>query len=477
MVADYFQALFQEDGSCDVSLALRGSFPVLNATQNLFINGEFSCDEIKQALFDMAPFKAPGPDGFHAKLYQRMWLVVGDSLCKFVMHFFETGCLPPDIKDTLLVLIPKEVLHSMGKKSTSKGFMAVKIDLEKAYDRLSWDFIQDTLMEVGLSEAWVRNIMSRVTSSWVSIAWHGQLMDWFHQSQGVRQGDAISPYLFVLCVERLGHLINKAVSVGDWKAIKLATYGPALSLLFFADDMVLFAKAIVDQMKIILNCLECICASSGQRVSFQKSTMFVSKNVDRGLALELSRMFGIPLTDNLGQGTPSIHGHQTVWIYKSHCGCSKYLSLAGRITLAKTVLMAIPMYVMQTALLPKELCLHIEKENATNESSFFGKGRVGLIHEKKSLWAQVVSSKYMKRGVCVSKFEVKQRSSNLWRGLVSANPILNQGMKKLVRNGKQTLFWLDIWLGESPLIDLCVQEIGLVDMYRTVESYWPGSDG
>ena len=179
----------------------------------------------------MDPFKAPGPDGFHAGFFQCMWDIVGDSIIKFARNFFDKGCLLERVNDTLLVLIPKvkysetikqlrpislcnvcykivtkvmttrlksvlpqligpfqsnfvpghqitdniliyqEVLHSMKKKQGVVGLMAIKIDLEKADDRLSWDFIKDTIMEVGLNHTWIRNLMHGIESSRLSILW------------------------------------------------------------------------------------------------------------------------------------------------------------------------------------------------------------------------------------------------------------------------------------------------------------------
>ncbi|XP_038687586.1 uncharacterized protein LOC119986972 [Tripterygium wilfordii] len=579
MVNCYFQSLFTADGSCDISLAARNSFPELNPEHREIIAASFRHEDIKQALFDMAPFKAPGPDGFHAGFYQRMWDVIGMDLCCLAMQFFETGHLPQGINDTLLVLIPKvpmpelvsqfrpislcnvgykvitktmtnrlkrilphvvapnqssfvpgrqitdniiiyqEVLHSMRRKKTGQGYMAIKIDLEKAYDRLSWEFIQDTLQEIGFTDAWVRNIMSCVSTSRMSIVWNGQQLDWFKPSRGVRQGDAISPYLFVLCVERLGHLINNAVLSGAWKAIKLSPYGPALSHLFFADDMVLFAEASVDQIKVVMECLNFFCASSGQRVSFQKSSIYVSKNVDQGVASDISRLSGIPLTDNLGKylGTPSIHGRVSSKEYqyvvdrissRLEGWKTRHLSFAGRITLAKSVLTTIPIYVMQTALLPKETCLHIERlvrrflwggsedkrpvslvswEQVTRPIEMGGLGirkleqtnhafmaKVGwrLLNEKQNLWAKVVSSKYMRGNPSVVNLKGKQGSSNLWRGIVKAGNILHKGVKALVRNGRRTRFWLDHWMGDSPLIDVCLHDISLVEKHKMISCYW-----
>ncbi|KAJ0250309.1 Reverse transcriptase domain-containing protein [Hirschfeldia incana] len=206
----------------------------------------------------MGSFKAPGPNGFQPIFYQKCWEIVGDSVARFVMQFFETGQLPKETNDALVVLIPKvnkpesitqfrpislcnvlfkiitkamvgrlkgvmnkligpaqssfipgrlsadnivvvqEAVHSMRKKKGKKGWMLLKLDLEKAYDRLRWDFLEDTLRAAGLSEGWVRRVMECVSGPDMCILWNGEKTESFKPSRGLRQGDPLSPYLFVL---------------------------------------------------------------------------------------------------------------------------------------------------------------------------------------------------------------------------------------------------------------------------------------
>lgn len=77
----------------------------------------------------------------------------------------------------------------------------------------------------------------------ISIILNGKNLEWFSPSRGICQGNAISPYLFVLCMERLEHLIDEVVLDDKWTPIKLTLNGPPLSHLFFADDLSLFAEA------------------------------------------------------------------------------------------------------------------------------------------------------------------------------------------------------------------------------------------
>ncbi|CAN1826458.1 Putative ribonuclease H protein At1g65750 [Linum perenne] len=173
-------------------------------------------------------------------------------------------------------------------------------------------------------------------------------------------------------MERLSHLIEEQVRLGNWRPITLSPGGPKLSHLFYADDLILLSEASSSQAGVILNCLDDFCGASGQTVSNEKSVFFCSPNTPRGLASDISTVLGFPLTQNLGQylGVPILHERTSPQTYQgivdriSHklSGWKvKSLSLAGRVTLAQSVLAAIPAYVMQTAMIPATTCEAIDK--------------------------------------------------------------------------------------------------------------------
>lgn len=96
--------------------------------------------------------------------------------------------------------------------------------------------------------------MSCVSSSELAVLWNGEITEKFVPGRGLRQGDPLSPYLFVLCIKKLSHLIAEEVSKNNWKPIKLGRRCPPISHLFFADDLVLFAEASIEQMNVIMSC-------------------------------------------------------------------------------------------------------------------------------------------------------------------------------------------------------------------------------
>ena len=100
----------------------------------------------------------------------------------------------------------------------------------------------------------------------MQILWNGSKTEKFNPSRGLRQGDPISPYLFVICMEKLARLIQDQMNKEAWKPIRLNANGPLISHLFFADDLVLFAEANMNQVKIIKKCMTAFCNASGQRV-------------------------------------------------------------------------------------------------------------------------------------------------------------------------------------------------------------------
>ncbi|CAN1145226.1 Putative ribonuclease H protein At1g65750, partial [Linum perenne] len=145
------------------------------------------------------------------------------------------------------------------------------------------------------------------------------------------------------------------------------------SHLFYADDLILFAEASVSQAAAILNCLDRFSDASGLAVSKEKSALLCSKNTDRQTCALISARLGISLTQNLGKylGVPVLHECTTMSTYQEVLARmdsklagwkTKSLRLAGRVTLAQSVLAAIPAYLMQTSVLPIDTCNQIDKK-------------------------------------------------------------------------------------------------------------------
>ncbi|KAK3219832.1 hypothetical protein Dsin_013802 [Dipteronia sinensis] len=167
-------------------------------------------------------------------------------------------------------------------------FFAWKIDLAKAYDRLQWSFIKNVIMEVGISSSLVELIIWCVTSVQYQVILNGEMSEQFTHRCGIRQGIPPSPYLLVLCTEKLSHLITQKVHSGMWKCVKISR-GPIISHIFFADDLILFGQATIPQADLIRGCLKEFCNLSGQQISFSKFRVFCSTKIKEGVARILLR--------------------------------------------------------------------------------------------------------------------------------------------------------------------------------------------
>ena len=129
--------------------------------------------------------------------------------------------------------------HNKGKT----GFMALKLDMSKAYDRVEWSFMEKVLVKMGFQERWVKLMMACITTASYSVLINGEPHGHITPSRGLRQGDSLSPYLFLMCTEGLHGLINKAVTQGDIRRISISRNGPKLTHLLFANDSLIFSRA------------------------------------------------------------------------------------------------------------------------------------------------------------------------------------------------------------------------------------------
>lgn len=178
-------------------------------------------------------------------------------------------------------IIVQEIVHTLSKKKGRVGYMAIKIELEKAYDKLEWNFIRDTLITANLQTDLIDIIMSCISSVSTSILFNGEALESIYPSRGIRQRDPISPYIFILCMEYLGQLINKKCNAHLWQPIKASWSDPAVSHLFFVNDLVLFARVDGNNCSTIRDVLDDFYSISRQTISDTKSRVYFSPNVDR----------------------------------------------------------------------------------------------------------------------------------------------------------------------------------------------------
>lgn len=173
-------------------------------------------------------------------------------------------------------------------------------------------------------------------------------------------------------MDYLSHVITDHVNEGSWKALRAGRNRPNISHLIFVDDLLLFAEASSFQMQIILNCLDIFCSATSHKVNPIKTTICFSKNVTLVEANNIARCGGFSVSQELGRylGAHIHHGRATAnnfknildrvhsWLngWKQQC-----LSIAGRITLANSVLGSLATFQMQHDRIPKAICSAFEK--------------------------------------------------------------------------------------------------------------------
>lgn len=330
VVVKYFSDLFKSRQCLQGNVDIPQLFPCIDDADVAGLVKSVDLQEVKDSLFGIGGIKAPGVDGYPACFYQNQWSLCAGDIFDLVSTVFSTCIIPEKLNTTLITLVPKvpnpssmvhfrpislcctlykviskilvarlrvilpnlispnqvsfvpgrqivdniiiaqELMHKFKISKGKKGFMAWKIDLSKAYDRLNWHFIESVLVELKLPRAFIQLVMSCISSVQYKICVNGELTDAFRPQSGIRQGDPLSPYLFVLCIEKLSHIIFDEVGKKRWKGVKSSQSGPCVSHLFFANDLVLFAEASTKQAQIMRECLEKFCSVSGQAVNFDK---------------------------------------------------------------------------------------------------------------------------------------------------------------------------------------------------------------
>ncbi|GAU40964.1 hypothetical protein TSUD_187210 [Trifolium subterraneum] len=217
-------------------------------------------------------------------------------------------------------LIAADIFHYLAHTRRKTGYVGIKTDMAKAYDRVKWDFLEATLTSMGFPGFLVQTIMKCVTTVKFAILINGHPSQDFIPQWGLRQGDPLSPYLFILCADVLSGLISKAQSDHLIHGVKIAPSAPEIR----------------DIKKDIANILP----------------MTIKD--------QFSKYLGMPTV--MGRSKHQVFNFIQEKIWNKLKGWKeKNLSFAGRSTLIKVVAQAIPTYLMSSFLIPKGVCGQMEK--------------------------------------------------------------------------------------------------------------------
>ncbi|XP_074324401.1 uncharacterized protein LOC141661315 [Apium graveolens] len=358
------------------------------------------------------------------------------------------------------VIVAFEIIHHMrGEKRGEEGNVALKLDISKAYDRVNWDYLRKRMQDMGFLS--------------YDVCFNGETVGPICPKRGLRQGDPLSPYLFLFYAEGLSNLLDNTAAEGRIQGCKISIGAPEVTHLFFIDDSFLFFKASKEeahQIKLILNAYE---NSSGQAVNYSKSGIFFSSNVRRDKQREISGILGVhgDITKSNYLGLPSlvVRSKKRVFGFIKEKVCkridswrSKPISRAGKSILIRNVAQAIPSYSMTCFLLPKSLIDEIEKMfNAFWWKSGSTRGRGIRWHSWdamampkckggmgfRNLYGFNIALYFPHESILAAKRGSK--TSCIWTGIWQAKEHLSQGFRWVLGDGNDIVATKDAWLARK----------------------------
>ena len=192
------------------------------------------------------------------------------------------------------IMIAQEMFHALRTKPSGRNKrMVIKTDMSKAYDRMEWSFIEAVMRKMGFSETWITWIMRCITSVKYKVLMNGQPRGNIVPSRGLRQGDPLSPFIFILCTEALASLLNHAENQGRITGMRVTRACPSVSHLLFADDSLFFCKAEPRECEEVMKVVRKYGKASGQCINFDKSSLLFGKRINAAMRQELKDVLGI----------------------------------------------------------------------------------------------------------------------------------------------------------------------------------------
>ncbi|GJV52409.1 RNA-directed DNA polymerase, eukaryota, reverse transcriptase zinc-binding domain protein [Tanacetum coccineum] len=553
----YFEQKFQKIEV--INIVNRSPFyKTLSSDQNLFLDSSVTLSEIKEAIWDCGSDKSPGPDGFTFAFYKDFWNIMQSDIVNFVHHFFSSGRVPRGCNTSFVTLIPKipnpmvvsdfrpisligaqykiiakvlanrlaRVIDSIISheqsafikqrqildgplmvneviqwcKHKKSKLMVFKIDFEKAFDSISWDFLLRVMHFMGFSEKWIKWISGCLLSATSSILINGSPTREFNINRGLRQGDPLSPFLFIIAMEGLHVAMEDAKAAGLFKGFKINSL--ILSHLFFADDALFLGEWSRDNIKNLVAILDCFHKASGLKINFHKSKLFgvgvpfdevslLASFTGCNALVSPFNYLGLPIDCNMAL----VKSWDPI-VEKFSNRLSKWkaslLSIGGRATLISSVLGAIGTYFF--SLFPMPLMVN-KKLEALRAKFFWGsadnshkipwiawdialsskvKGGLGIgslyslnhaliqkwrwrfLNNPHALWSRLIVAIHGPNEDSSSFFSHIKSKSTWYRIVGSINSMHEKGliplssMQRRVNNGASTKFWHDSWTGNSP---------------------------
>jgi hypothetical protein len=169
-------------------------------------------------------------------------------------------------------------------KSWTRHAFLLKIDLAKAFDRLEWSFITQSLLRLGFNNHFINLIYTLVNQ---------QPTSYFHPQRGLRQGCPLSPYLFVIAINELSMRLQEQMTISNLQGVTLAPGAPTIHSLPFADDLIICGTATTEEAAVIKDVLYNFCTQSGQTPNLNKSSILFSHNVPTYIKDQITTIFPV----------------------------------------------------------------------------------------------------------------------------------------------------------------------------------------
>nr|GEX38290.1 putative RNA-directed DNA polymerase, eukaryota, reverse transcriptase zinc-binding domain protein [Tanacetum cinerariifolium] len=554
----HFAARFQDPGICHGRINF--SFPNrLNLQQATDLENPITRDEIRNAVWGCGENKSPGPGGFTFEFFRKFWAVVGPDLCTAFEWFFEHACFSIGCNSSFIALIPKSLdpksvsdyrpislIESLYKVVTKilatrlstiisdlisdvqtafllnrqildgpfiinellaqchhkkQRAMVFKVDFAKAYDSIRWDYLEDVLKSFRFGSKWCSWIHGSLHSGMASILVNGSPTFEFQFHYGLKKGDPLALYLFILIMESLHLSFSRVIDAGIFTGVQIDS-SLMISHLFYADDAVFIGEWSHDNLKSIMHMLRCFSLMSGLSINLKKSHLLgvgitasclheATTSLGCSVMKALFKYLGIMVGGNLSlvkawdDTVDMLKGRLSKWKLKT-------LSIRGRLTLLKSVLGSTPIYNMSLYEIPKTVLnsmgairgnffngihdderkvarvkwskvLASKNQGGLGVSSFYALNRALLVkwvwrflsHDN-SLWARII---YDMHGS--NRQELSASHSSTWSSILKEINILKaQGVdlishcKIRIGNGLSTSFWNDLWIGDSHLREI-----------------------
>ncbi|XP_019150944.1 PREDICTED: uncharacterized protein LOC109147743 [Ipomoea nil] len=346
------------------------------------------------------------------------------------------------------ILVAAEVGHYLNRKQCGQvGWSALKLDMSKAYDRMEWSFLQRMMCAMGFDQRWVTLIMHCVTTVRYTIMVNGVAGGQIVPTRGLRQGDPLSPYLFIICAEGLSMLLQKAQLDGVIHGCRVARGAPAVSHLFFADDSLLFFKANIEEAGVIKQCLHQYERLSGQKVNYDKSNICFSRNTQEEIKGEVAAVLGaeirelfFPIRQRIGSWSKKL---------LSQAVCTSIERTMNRYWWGSGTERKIHWKAWDKLCIPKKYGGLGFKDLRAFNLAMLGKQAWRFLTNPGTLVARIYKARYYPNTSFVDA-TIGNCPSFCWRSIMAAHGMVCSGVRRRVGNGQKTLIWGHPWLPDNP---------------------------